>query len=195
MRREGAEGVIVVEEVADRGFEYLSGEDMQTCGTIHSAIRRNEWLSWRNIVRREVGRCTLNYTPQGAPLIVDPEGKVAFLSVSHTRRSVAVFLSKTPCGIDIESAERNFDRVAKRYIAPEEELLAAALGDDFKAIVWCAKEALFKWGGRSGVDFLHDVRLTEAPTKGQIEALYFGQPTPLLHYETIGREILCYING
>ena len=70
---------------------------------------------------------------------------------------MAVCLSDVPCAVDIEPETRDFSRAAPRYMSPSELALS---GDPLlPAAVWCAKEALYKYARRPGLDLLHDLRV------------------------------------
>ena len=66
-------------------------------------------------------------------------------------------LGDSPCGIDVERVDRNFGRVMSRYMTSAEASLSGQ--EHWPAVVWCAKEALFKMAGREGVDFKRDMEL------------------------------------
>lgn len=94
------------------------------------------------------------YDAAGAP-VVDRDG--VYVGVSHCRGRVAVCLSDVPCAVDIEPETRDFSRAAPRYMSPSELALS---GDPLlPAAVWCAKEALYKYARRPGLDLLHDLRV------------------------------------
>ncbi|MCM1150885.1 MAG: 4'-phosphopantetheinyl transferase superfamily protein [Alistipes sp.] len=124
--------------------------------------RRSEWLSWRALVRRELCTSTdcdplevrFSYSDLGAPLIV---GSPLRLSVSHCEGSIAVALSEFPCAVDVESLDRRFGRVVSRYMTSAEW----SLSEDprWPAVVWCAKECLYKFAGRCELDLLRDLRI------------------------------------
>ena len=64
------------------------------------------------------------------------------------------------CGVDVERKDRRFESVASRYISEREWSLLQRCGCErslFLAVVWCAKECLYKMGGREGVDFRRDI--------------------------------------
>jgi len=62
------------------------------------------------------------------------------------------------CGVDIERADRNFDRATPRYLSPAERALSS--DPRLPAAVWCAKECLLKMQGREGLDLLRDIVVT-----------------------------------
>lgn len=137
---------------------WATAEERAAAAAFGSERRRREYLTWRALVRRELGRDVhIAYDAVGAPVL---ENRPEYLSVSHCDGRVAVCLSLRRCAVDIEPVTRNFGRVLSRYMTPEEQ----ALADDplLPAAVWCAKETLYKYAGRRELDLLHDLRITEA---------------------------------
>lgn len=137
---------------------WATAEERAAAAAFGSERRRREYLTWRALVRRELGRDVhIAYDAVGAPVL---ENRPEHLSVSHCDGRVAVCLSLRRCAVDIEPVTRNFGRVLSRYMTPEEQ----ALADDplLPAAVWCAKETLYKYAGRRELDLLRDLRITEA---------------------------------
>lgn len=127
--------------------------ELKSVEHIHSASRRAERLAWRALLRELEPAAQVEYLPSGKPEIKN--SKYQHLSVSHCRDFVAVALSSKPCGVDIERCDRNFGCVKSRYMSDEEAMLSAH--NDWSAVVWCAKEALYKMAAREGVDFKRDI--------------------------------------
>ena len=126
----------------------IVAEDVASAMRFQNEKRRREHLAWRRIVRRELGAgAHIDYNDVGAP-VVDVEDR--WISVAHGGESVAVAIADKPVGVDIESLDRDFDRVAPRYMTEAE----IALSDDkrWACFVWCAKEAMYKLYGRRGVE-------------------------------------------
>ena len=133
--------------------EWLTDEELAAADGF-APQRRREYLTWRAVVRQELGRSVaISYAPNGAPRV----DCGLHIGVSHSRNVVAVCIGERPCTVDTEPADRNFESVRRRYMTEHE----AALSDDprLAAAVWCAKEALYKLGGREGCDFLRDIRI------------------------------------
>lgn len=150
-RRLYVEPLMSDEEIA----VWTTDEERRTAASFGSEQRRREWLTWRAVVRRELGsEATIAYNEQGAPFV---EGSSLYLSVSHARDCVAVLLSDERCGVDMERTDRRFERVKAKYLAPEEETLST--DPHFLAIAWCAKEALYKYAGVEGLSFAEDIRI------------------------------------
>lgn len=151
--------------------------------------RRREFLAWRAIVRRELGRdVAVEYGPNGRPQVVGGP----FISVSHSREIVAVRISDAPCAVDTEPLDRNFERAKSRYMSAAEELLS----DDprLPAAVWCAKEALYKLADDSGADMLCDLPVREVDfDAGRIVGSLRSGETVTLHIEYLGRNIIVFV--
>ncbi len=157
--------------------------------------RRREWLSWRALVRREAAAATgraaqevrIPYDDFGAPLI---EGSPLCLSVSHCEGCISVALSEFPCAVDVESLARDFGRVASRYMTPAE----AALCDDprWPAVVWSAKETLYKYAGRRELDLSEDLRVEQLdwPAGTLVGRIGGGIPQPMRFFFVAGRVVV-----
>lgn len=133
----------------------ICAADVASASRFQNERRRTEHLAWRRVVRRELGRnITIDYNEVGAP-IVDIAN--TYISIAHSTEHVAVAIADEKIGVDIEPLERDFERVASRYMSPEEQRLC----DDrlWPAFAWCAKEALYKLYGKRGLELKSDIRL------------------------------------
>lgn len=138
--------------------------------------RRREFLTWRAIVRRELGpEVQLAYNEAGAPVVVGRDD--VHIGVSHCRDRVAVCISDAPCAVDIEPQRRDFSRAVPRYMSSAEQTLS----DDplLPAVVWCAKETLYKYAGRPGLDLLHDLQVDAVDLEGGTVVGRIGDGEPL----------------
>ncbi|MFD2148135.1 4'-phosphopantetheinyl transferase superfamily protein [Mucilaginibacter antarcticus] len=77
-------------------------------------------------------------------------------------------------GIDIEQVKQKVERIAARFLSPEE----LAFIDDNQKIAqlyacWCAKEAIYKCYGQKEVSFMDDILLSSFDYKatGQLSAI------------------------
>jgi phosphopantetheinyl transferase (holo-ACP synthase) len=72
------------------------------------------------------------------------ESSKCHFSISHSGSVVAVALSKSPVGIDIEeNNEERFERIKERFLCKNELSIDIPL-----SIMWTKKEAIFKRNGR-----------------------------------------------
>jgi 4'-phosphopantetheinyl transferase EntD len=159
---DGAE-IVVVPIDGDslaRYHDLLGAEDMAYIASLASPRRRAESAAWRAVVRERLGKdVSIKYNEAGAP-IVDGNTKQCHIGVTHTAGFAAVIFSDSRCAIDMESRERDFDRVASRFISPEEAALPKSNHPLFKCALWCAKETLYKSSNRRELDLLEDIKIT-----------------------------------
>ena len=174
----------------------LTESDKEFLATLTAPSRREQWATARVVLREELGEgAELRYASTGALVLATPVGDVGYLSVSHCAEWVAVMLCSRRCGVDIESLDRGFSKVASRYISHEErEQFGSTVGEHFEALMWSAKEALYKYGGSAGLDFIRDMVITAIDTTEQtLSAELYGLATPKVHYQLRDNHILCYI--
>ena len=144
-----------VQELLDK-FPQFNNEHFRA---ITSPRRQKEWLATRALLHH--AGCIydqLSYSPTGHPEIEHPEYK--HISISHSNKIAGIILTKsTPTGIDIESVNRNFLRVERKYLSEEERLLAANIPDGH-AVFWCIKEAVYKFLDYQDLIFDSDIKIT-----------------------------------
>ncbi len=128
---------------------WVCDEELQQAASFGTEQRRREFLTWRAMLRRELGReLKIGYNELGAPVLPD---RREYLSVSHAADRVAVLLSMQPTGVDIERMSRRYHRILHKYLTPAEQALSS--DTRFYAAAWCAKEAAYKWAGIRDLGF------------------------------------------
>lgn len=170
---------------------WVTASEWAAAAAFGSARRRAEYLTWRTMVRRELGRCVeITYDAAGAPCLADGS---AFLSVSHCPQRVAVCISDAPCAVDVESEERDFGRVADRYMTSSERALSAEPW--WPAAVWCAKETLYKYARRRELDLLRDLHVLslDAEAGRIVGSIAGGAPLSLSMRREEGCMLVCIL--
>ena len=150
---------LVIEIIASEKVlcEGAIAEDIDFVKTFANADRRCEVLAWRTIVRRELGQgVKIFYDEYGAPKVDVPNINI---SVSHSKGAVAVLFADKPCAVDIEQTNRDFRRVANRYLSQTEQALAEQR--DIFAEMWCAKEALYKYYKKGKLDLVEHISIRD----------------------------------
>ncbi len=119
-----------------------------------------------------------------------------FFSISHSWPYVAAVIDPIEeAGIDIQTYHPNIGNIQHKYLSAEEQLL---FDNDPKllTLAWSAKEAVYKWNGKRGVDFIGhlpiDVFDNNTPKKNII--IYFKSkkmPKMVLVENVITDEFTC----
>lgn len=81
-------------------------------------------------------------------------------SITHTEGYAAIITSKQPCGIDLETLDRDVSRIKHKFMRDDELDLFHQPKEALK--VWSAKECIFKIFGHGDVDFLQHIYIRPA---------------------------------
>ncbi len=168
----------------------LTPAEQAYCDAITHPSRRAEWLAWHALLRRTLGEgVSADYDDAGAPVLVGHPGRI---SVAHSRHFVVLYHRAERCGVDIEVLSRDFSRTADRFLSPAERSLGASV-DRFEALAWCAKEAVYKYAGRPGLDLLRDIRLVRLdPAAQELHAVLLEKEAVTLQYSFFEDHCLVY---
>ncbi len=123
--------------------------------------RRLEWLAARLLVHQMSGRTereVMLKDEYGKPYLQDSPYHI---SISHSAFLAAAIAAPRPAGIDVQRIVRKIDRLAHRFMRPEEiDSLQPATRVEHMHVYWGAKEALYKAYGRRELDFQTHIHIT-----------------------------------
>jgi 4'-phosphopantetheinyl transferase len=136
-------------------YQQLLVSEVEKLNSITHAKRRTEWLAGRWLVLQLVERMHLPFSGIWTDNYNKPHLKSdnATISLSHaTPYVVAILNTQKPCGIDVEKIRKKLKPLAPKFLNKSE--LEAANGELAKlAVLWGAKEALYKLHGRKSLIF------------------------------------------
>jgi len=152
-----------------------------------SKKRKKEHLISRLMLNRVCKNGTIIYNEFGAPEL--DNGK--HLSISHSNELVTVIISETKSGIDIEQISEKTLRIASKFVS-EKNLIK--LNKEKATLIWCLKEAIYKWHQKGGVDFIKDIIISEFNSEehGKVTT-YFREKKLNLNYLKINNHYLVYV--
>ncbi|WP_184550037.1 4'-phosphopantetheinyl transferase family protein [Mucilaginibacter sp. FT3.2] len=152
-----------IEEKADDLYKQLQLDEDEKAYVekLSHSKRYLHWLGTRVLLRKMLS------TDEYIDCKVDAHGKPYLvnlpyhISLSHSFDYAAVMISKThKVGIDIEQIKEKVERIAPRFMRPEE---LAFIGQHKKIehlyVCWCAKEAVYKCNGQKEVSFADNIFL------------------------------------
>ncbi len=143
-------------EINTSEFEILNIEKQQ-----------KEWLSSRLLIAELCKTVNLSFDAIlkdafGKPFLASlaTNIKTNYISISHSfPYSAAVLHTEKSVGIDIELINPKLAKIALRMFHAQELEWATTLHDF--ALLWCAKEAMYKWYGKRGIDFKKHLRILQ----------------------------------
>ena len=140
--------------------------------------RRAQWLASRVLLHHLHPNEKVVYDENGKPWLSVPHRHISF---SHTAEYIALLSSPEPCGIDIEIVSPKVERIAHKFLKPDEaDTALRGVNPETLYVYWCAKEALYKVYGHKGVSLKDNI--TVQPF---IYSEGGGKITAVLHHENI----------
>lgn len=184
---------VVITAIGEGSAEQLTATDRAHIESLTATARKAEQVAWRTGLRGVLGNSVeVAYQPSGAPILIGSEWQI---SVSHNSQWAVVAIGRHRCGVDVESLNRNYERIASRYISPTEDRLPESNNPLFRPLIWSAKEAIYKFVATEGVDFLRDIIVTATDiANGRLQAEFRGEKLPEMEFIVIeDSSVLCLI--
>ena len=168
-------------------------EELQVLGkeinaTSHtSEKRKKEYLASRLLINEIIPNTAITYNEFGAPELENDN----HISISHSRGLVSIIISKQQVGIDIEEVSEKTLRLALKFVSAKN---LTQLTKEKATLIWCIKEAAFKWHQKGGVDFIKDIIIPEFSVKEKgIITIQFKNKELNLNYQKINNHYLVYV--
>ncbi len=189
------EGQLLICEIDDNyELDYLEAKfkNHNKFSKITNQKRKKEWLLSRFLLEQAgVSNVDVSYTGQGKPVITHQKYK--YISISHSRKMVGVFLhSKNNVGLDIESTNRRFEHLADKYLSKAEQYEARIINNGL-ALMWCIKEAAYKIANISGISFEKDINISVVDNSMHLRIKQLDNKKFYIKEITIDKEIIVCI--
>ncbi len=148
--------------------------------------RTKEALINSILVNTLVPESKINYNVYGAPILENN-----FISISHTKKLACVMISDLNVGVDIEEISNKPLQLANKFISDKNQVL---LTKKKALIIWCFKEAIFKWYEKGNISFKKDIIVNnfKVNNKGTVKA-QFKNEVILAEFIQIKNHYLVYL--
>ncbi|MDQ7948850.1 MAG: 4'-phosphopantetheinyl transferase superfamily protein [Pedobacter sp.] len=170
-------GVWKIEETAEQllaGLQ-LKQHELDVIAALSSGKRAVHWLSTRLLLRtmldtKDYIDCRMD--EHGKPYLVNSNTHISF---SHSYDYAAVIIStQKKVGIDIELIKMKIKSIKHKFLS-DVELAQKQIGDNVNGLYvsWCAKEAIYKWHGKKGLEFKQHIHIKpfKLRDEGQLNVL------------------------
>ncbi len=130
---------------------------------------------------------TITYNKYGAPEINGNQ----FISISHSKNLVAVILSNYRVGLDIEIISKKPLQLSSKFLSSDNQ---QSLTKEKATLIWCCKEAIYKWHQKGNIKFKNDIIIHPFILKDKGEIVTkFKNKKYTLHYKKIDNHFLVYV--
>ena len=157
------DSVLALWRITERVDELLAWQNLRPLerelyNSFRTDTRRRHWLSYRALLKNLLHPedIPVEYNENGKPYLA---GSHLHISVTHTADYSGVIISGKAVGIDMEMVRPRIERVADKFLSPEEmQMINEEHKLDLMTRAWCAKEALYKLFNRKEMDFRKNLR-------------------------------------
>ena len=179
--------IISIWEITETLEELLQLSNTISTADFNTKRQKKEWIASRLLLNEMNPNYSISYNAFGAPELSNGR----FISISHSKGLVAIIISQQQVGIDIEEISEKALRVSSKFVSTNN---LKALTAEKATLIWCCKEAVFKWHQKGEVDFIADIKLHpfESMEKGEIRA-EFRNTQLILNYQKINNHYLVYV--
>ncbi|ATP58571.1 4'-phosphopantetheinyl transferase [Pedobacter ginsengisoli] len=158
--------ILAVWKIEETEEQLISGlqlkqHELDVIASLNNGKRRLHWLSTRVLLR------TMLNTSEYIDCRMDEHGKPYLpnlgyhISLSHSYDYASVIVGKKKkVGVDIELIKHKIKSIKNKFLS-DSELAQKQIGDNTNGlyVCWCAKEAIYKWHGRKGLEFKRDIHI------------------------------------
>ncbi|WP_316802668.1 4'-phosphopantetheinyl transferase family protein [Pedobacter nototheniae] len=166
--------VLAIWKIEETESELLAGlqlkqHELDVISTFNNGKRLLHWLSTRLLLRTMLNTTDYidcQFDEHGKPYLVNSE---YFISLSHSYDYAAVMISKEHAvGVDIELIKHKIKSIKHKFLS-DIELAQKQIGDntDGLYVCWCAKEAIYKWYGKKGLEFKQHIHIKPFKLKSE----------------------------
>lgn len=133
---------------------------LQWLDSIHPH-KKLEYMASRYLIFEQTGKLDAHlYKDESGKLHFQDEN--AYLSISHSGDYVALIVSNSPAGVDIQMHQSKILSIANRFLSTgEKDWLKSndAWNIQNLCVCWCIKESIYKANGQKGIHFSDQIFL------------------------------------
>ena len=186
LKKEENNNTILVWEISEPLENLISLSSNTDCSHLKSDKRKKEFLACRILLNHFDENLKISYSKNGSPNLNNHQ----YISISHSGDLVCIIISEKEIGIDIEQISDKSLRLQKKFVNPHH----TKLNKEKSTLIWCIKEAVFKFHKIGNVDFIKDISVPEFILKdiGEMN-ISFKDNTLKSYYFKVGNCYLAYV--
>ena len=178
---------IAIWEINKSLNELIQLSDNIDISKFRNEKRKREIISTKLLLNELLPNASISYNTYGAPEI----GNDNFISISHSSKLIAIIISKKKVGLDIEKISEKPLRLSSKFISRNQH---SPLSKEKATLIWCCKEAIYKWHQKRKIDFIADIKINPFTIKDEDKLIAkFKSQKLTLHYKKIDAHFLVYV--
>ena len=149
LKKEENNNTVLVWEISEPLEKLISLTSNTDYSHLKSEKKKKEFLACRILLNYYNKDLKISYSENGSPNLSNHQ----CISVSHSGDLVCIIISDKKIGIDIEQISDKSLRLREKFLNPHH----TKLNKEKSTIIWCIKEAVFKFHKIGNVDFKKDI--------------------------------------
>ena len=186
LKKEENNNTILVWEISEPLEKLISLSSKTDCSHLKSDKRKKEFLACRILLNHFEENLKITYSENGSPNLNNHQ----YISIAHSGNLVCIIISDKEIGIDIEKISDKSLRLKEKFVNPHQ----TNLNKEKSTLIWCIKEALFKFHKIGNIDFIKDIYVPEfiLKEKGEID-ISFKKNKLKSYYFKVENSYLAYV--
>jgi len=153
LKKEENNNTILVWKISEPLEKLISLSTNTDYSHVKSEKRKKEFLACRILLNYFNKNLKISYSENGSPNLNNHQ----CISVSHSGDLVCIIISDKKIGVDVEQISDKSLRLKGKFINSHH----TKLNKEKSTLIWCIKEAVFKFHEIGNVDFKKDVFISE----------------------------------
>lgn len=173
--------------ITERLSQFIKLSKIEHIPKFKKKERIKEFLACRLLLNEIAPNTLITYNKYGAPEINTDD----FISISHSNNMSAIIISKKKVGLDVEKISEKALKLSSKFMLKD---LHTPVSKEKATLIWCCKEAIYKWEQKGGINFISDIKIMPFKIKsyGTINAILRNKKLTL-NYEKVNTHFLVYI--
>ena len=153
LKKEENNNTILVWEISEPLEGLISLSTNTDYSYAKSEKKKKEFLTIRILLNYFNKNLKIAYSKNGSPNLSNHQ----YISVSHSGDLVCIIISDKKIGIDIEQISDKSLQMKEKFINSHH----TKLNKEKSTLIWCIKEAVFKFHEIGNVDFIKDISVPD----------------------------------
>ena len=186
LKKEENNNTVLVWKISEPLEKLISLTSNTDYSHLKSEKRKKEFLACKILLNHFDENLKISYSENGSPNLSNHQ----YISISHSGDLVCIIISDQKIGVDIEQISDKSLRLKEKFINSHH----TKLNKEKSTLIWCIKEAVFKFHKIGNVDFIKDISVPEfiLNDRGEMD-ISFKNNTLKSYYFKVGNSYLAYV--
>ena len=186
LKKEENNSIILIWRISESLEDLIKLSNKTDSSHLKNKKRKKEFLACRILLSCFNKNLRISYSKNGSPSLNNHQ----HISISHSGDLVCIIIAEKEIGIDIQRISEKTLKIKDKFINAHH----LKLQKEESTIIWCIKEAVFKFHKSGNLDFKKDIVVPQFIAKDNGEMnINFKKNILKSYYFKIGNYYLSYV--